>query len=69
MNRTRYGCRRKIEREPTRYVEPAVLMQCPRCDEFLRTVIAELIQLSKDEYARGMQDGARLALDTQKEER
>ncbi len=63
MNRTRYGCRRKIDYEAS--PEPAILMQCPRCDEYIRTLIAEMIELSKDEYQRGWRDGVR-ALDTQK---
>ncbi len=57
MNRTRYHCR-NIDRDREQYREPAVLMQCPRCDEYIRTLIAEMMQFAKEEYARGLRESA-----------
>ncbi len=59
MTRTRYGCRVQIQPQDQLDNEPAILMQCPRCDEYIRTLIAEMIELSKDEYQRGWRDGVR----------
>ncbi len=65
-NRTRYW-NRKLEctyqsRDTMRADLPPVLLSCLRCDEYLHSIIAALIEFSKDEYQRGWREGVR-ALD------
>ncbi len=58
MNRTRYGCR-NIDRDHQRNVAPVMQLTCPRCDDYIRSLVAGLVRFADDEYVRGFCEGAR----------